>query len=127
MYVLFTVALAVEGIQVLANLKFIEAVVSFLRDSTRPLSEGSATDGAEGEEDEEETRKGPPLHHHVSMATESQVTLDDRESKLSVSVKVLRPLIALLEDARQMNTPALVCQVCSQHIYYRIAGKFGGN
>ena len=99
--------MTVDGIQVLANLKFIEAVVSFLMESIKPLTRGTATDG--GEEEEEE--RGPALHHQLSTVSRSPSTVSVKESRLQISAKVVRPLVALLEDARQMNSAALVCQV----------------
>ena len=109
-------AATVEGIQVLANVKFIEAVVSFVRESTKPLTEGTVIDGEEQEEDERGGERGHALHHEASKASGME---GGKESTISITAEVIRPLIALLEDARQMNSAALVCQVrpdiCEYH------------
>ena len=104
--------MSVDGIQVLANLKFIEAVVSFLMESIKPLTRGTVTDGGEGGDlEEEEEERGPALHHQLSTVSRSPSTVSVKESRLQISAKVVRPLVALLEDARKMNSAALVCQV----------------
>lgn len=102
------VTTAVDGIQVLANLKFIKAVVSFLLESINPLTKGTET----RDEEEEEVKT---LHRKVSTVSKSHSTTEGKESRTQISVKVIRPLIALLEDARQMDSTALVCQVSSDH------------
>lgn len=89
----------------LANLKFIKAVVSFLLESIDPLMKGTGTEDGE----EEEVK---PLQHQVSPVSMSHST-GGKESRIQISVEVVRPLIALLEDAKQMDSTALVCQVNS--------------
>ena len=109
---MLAVVASVSGAQVLVNLKFIEALVSFLQESTKPLTAGEVVDTGEEEEEEEEEeeRREAASRHQVASRTQSVVE-KGKESKMSVSVKVVHPLVALLEDARQMDSPALVCQV----------------
>lgn len=100
------------------NLKFIEALVLFLLESVKPLSPDKMVDteeGEEGEGEEEEDigeKKDVVLSHQVSSVSRTQSVVE-KESKMTVSVKIVHPLVALLEDARQSNSPALVCQVSS--------------
>ena len=101
-------AARVDEIQVLVNLKFIKAIASFGLESIKPLRESTTVDAMKEEDDE---KKDSSLHHQVSRP---QSTLDKgggRESGMSISVKINQPLVALLEDAHQMNSAALVCQV----------------
>ena len=111
----FLVAATVDGIQVLVNLKFIKVLVAFLRDSTAPLTRGTLKEGEEEmEEEEDERKRGTALYHQVSTMSRSQSRVEEgKESRINVSAKVFRPLVALLEDAQQMDSAALVCQVSS--------------
>ena len=101
----------------LVNLKFIKVLVSFLRDSTAPLTRGTLKEGeeeTEEKEEEEEGRRGTTLYHQVSTVSRSHSRVEERkESRINISAKVFHPLIALLEDAQQMDSAALVCQVSS--------------
>ena len=100
----------------LANLKFIQTFVLFLRESTKPLTEGATTDGEEGGGEEGE-KDASLLQQDVSRASKSQSVVErersgqEAESRMHISAKIVGPLIALLEDARQMDSAALVCQV----------------
>lgn len=67
--------------------------------------------GTGTEDGEEEEVK--PLQHQASPVSMSHSTTGGRESRIQISVEVVRPLIALLEDAKQMDSTALVCQVSS--------------
>ena len=100
----------VDEIQVLVNLKFIKAIVSFGLESIKPLRE--ATDGIE-EGDDDKKGRDSGLHHQVSRPPSTPDKGGRRESGMSMSVNINHPLVALLEDAHQMNTAALVCQVSS--------------
>ena len=91
------------------NLKFIEALVTFLLDSVKPLTEGEVMDAKEEEEKEEEIKDTVSHHHLSSVSTQSVV--EERESTMIISAKIVHPLVALLEDACQINSHALVCQV----------------
>lgn len=102
------VTTTVDGIQVLANLKFVKTLVSYLLESINPLMKGTGT----GDDDDEE-REVKALQHQVSTVSRSHSTMEGKESRMQISVKVIHPLIALLEDARQMDSAALVCQVSS--------------
>ena len=114
-----SVAVTVDEIQVLVNLKFIKALVTFLRESTAPLSRGTLKDGEEEEEEEEEEedeegKRGMALYHQVSTLSRSQSSVEEgKESTIRISAKVFHPLVALLEDAQQVDSAALVCQVSS--------------
>ena len=92
------------------NLKFIEALVTFLLDSVKPLTEGEVVDAKEEEEKEEEI-KDTVSHHHLSSVSRTQSVVEERESTMIISAKIVHPLVALLEDASQINSHALVCQV----------------
>ena len=108
----FLVAATVDGVQVLVNLKFIKVLVSFLQDSTAPLIRGTLKEGEEEEEEKEDERR--TLYHQVSTMSRSQSRVEEgKESRINISAKVFRPLVALLEDAQQMDSAALVCQVSS--------------
>ena len=99
----------------LVNLKFIEALTVFLLESIKPLKPDKPVDTEEEEEKEkEEGREDTAPRHEVASSlsrTQSMVEGKGKESKMSISVKVTHPLVALLEDARQPYSPALVCQV----------------
>ena len=100
------------------NLKFIEALTVFLLESIKPLQpdkpvnteEGDKDKEEEEEEDKDKGREDTAPHHEVASSL-SRTQSMEKESKMSISVKVTHPLVALLEDARQPYSPALVCQV----------------
>ena len=102
------------------NLKFIEALTVFLLESIKPLQPDKPVNTEEGEKEEEQEeeeekekdkgREDTAPHHEVA-ASLSRTQSMEKESKMSISVKVTHPLVALLEDARQPYSPALVCQV----------------
>ena len=105
----------------LVNLKFIEALTVFLLESIKPLQPDKPVNTEEGEKEEEEEqeeqeedkdkgREDTAPHHEVASSL-SRTQSMEKESKMSISVKVTHPLVALLEDARQPYSPALVCQV----------------
>ena len=102
----------------LVNLKFIEALTVFLLESIKPLQpdkpvnteEGDKDKEEEEEEDKDKGREDTAPHHEVASSL-SRTQSMEKESKMSISVKVTHPLVALLEDARQPYSPALVCQV----------------
>lgn len=77
--------------------------------------------GTGDEEEEEEEVKA--LRHQVSPVSRSHSTTGGRESRIQISVEVVRPLIALLEDARQMDSTALVCQV-SSHLFQSLLQRY---
>ena len=111
-----SVAVTVDEIQVLVNLKFIKALVTFLRESTAPLSRGTLKDGegeGEEEEEEEEGKRGMALYHQTTLSRSQSSVEEGKESTIRISAKVFHPLVALLEDAQQMDSAALVCQVSS--------------
>ena len=104
----------------LVNLKFIEALTVFLLESIKPLQPDKPVNTEEGEKEEEQEeeeekdkdkgREDTAPHHEVASSL-SRTQSMEKESKMSISVKVTHPLVALLEDARQPYSPALVCQV----------------
>ena len=100
---------SVNGIQVLVNLRFIEALTLFLLESIKPLKPEKPEEEEEDEEEDKEEKEGTVPRTGVS--TSQSVEEKGKESKMSISVKVLHPLIALLEDAGQTSSLALVCQV----------------
>ena len=92
----------------LANLKFIQILTNFILESIEPFTVGPSR-GAEEEE-------GISLHRSASRpahpaAEREQKEQGGPEKKVQASVKVLNPLVALLENARVMDSNALVLQV----------------
>ena len=111
-YLLFTVAASVDGIQLLINLKFIKSLVSFLLESVQPLTVHEVVDLGTGEDEGEgEKEATPTTHHPLPVSSEGSVAEDVRETRIIVSAKIVRPLLALLEDTCQTSSHALVCQV----------------
>ena len=94
----------------LVNLKFIEALTVFLSESIKPLQPDKPVNTEEEEKEKDKGREDTAPHHEVASSL-SRTQSMEKESKMSISVKVTHPLVALLEDARQPYSPALVCQV----------------
>ena len=97
------VDITIDSIQLLVNLRFIQVLVAFLRESTSPLFENKLGD-------KERVKLSDPCDSSLTLSGigESQ----EEKQSMQISANIIHPLIALLEDVRKMAEPAaLVCQV----------------
>lgn len=92
----------------LANLKFIQLLTNFILESIEPLTAGPSSGAKEGEGLSLRPSTSTPVH---PAAEGEQKEQGGPEKKVQASVKVLNPLVALLENARVMDSNALVLQV----------------
>ena len=109
----------VQGVEVLVDLKFILTLVNFITSSLKPLTKTSLE--LEPDYGEIGTRQSEKSDSKTKETSESQSSSKSSEphsqsteegtSKMNVSVRVSRPCIALLENAEQPNSRALVLGV----------------
>ena len=99
--------MTIDGIQLLVNLRFIQVLVSFVRECTSPLFEDKETTDRE-----RKPRLLKPSSPSSPLTRTQEREEDGKRQSIKISAKVCHPLIALLEDVRGMAEPAaLVCQV----------------
>ena len=104
----------VQGIDVLLDLKFILALVNIVTSSLEPLTQKSKTGELEpdlgtGHQERPDSRTKP-----TSVAKTSKTRFQSPEveaPRINIKAKVSRPCIALLENAEERNSRALVLGV----------------
>ena len=109
----------VQGVEVLVDLKFILTLVNFVTTSLKPLTKASGElEPDYGETGTRQTEKSDSKTKDTSEAESSSKSsephsksTEEGTSKMNVSVRVSRPCIALLENAEQPKTRALVLGV----------------
>ena len=112
-------AVDVQGVEVLVDLKFILTLVNFVTSSLKPLTKVSGE--LEPDYGEMGTRRSEKPDSKTKDTSESESSSKSSEphsqsteegtSKMNVSVRVSRPCIALLENAEQPDSRALVLGV----------------
>ena len=98
-----------DGIQILVDLKFILTLVNFVTTSIKPLMTKTETLELDSEKSKTEISK-TDSEDKTSQSSPSPRS-QDTPSKMKVHARVLRPLIALLENADIPNSRALVLGV----------------
>ena len=118
----------VQGVDVLVDLKFILTLVNFITSSLEPLTKKSKRVELEPDYEDVGTghKEGPdsrtkPTSGSKTSKTHSPST-EVETPKINVKAKVSRPCIALLENAEEPNSRALVLGVSVQQASALVLG-----
>ena len=115
----------VNDVEVLVDLPFILMLKDFAMESIKPLTTPTETDGepdAPTDIEDAGISPSPPSESPKKTAPaspEDAIESPAREAPsnqgdITVSAKIMRPIVALVEDARDKESRALVLNVCSK-------------
>ena len=97
----------IDGVQVLVDLHFILMLLNFLKESVKPITATNKLEMTDSDSGAASVAKKPKVEPESKLQD-----VPASSSKILISAVIARPRIALLEDAAQANSRALLLEVC---------------